>query len=352
MKTKRDNKFMRALREIGMFLYKFRYFFMKLGISLLTLAVVVILSFVLITNMPTDVIEAYSMKLANERRIPMEQARILAKQILNYDPDAPLLQRFLDYIVQIAHGNLGVSVKNNYKSVNVILRELLPATLFVSSISLAISFIGGSALGAFMAWRRRSVGARIADGYTVLSNAVPDYIFALIAIMIFSFRLGWFPNEGVYSPYIKDKFSIAFVVSCFYYATLPILSYVFSQLSFWTLQMRGSAVGVLGEDYINAARARGIPDKVIVRKHLKKNAILPLVTQLAISFGTMFGGAPLMESIFNYQGIGLAFSQAIGDRDYYLVQGILLFISVIIIAVNLVADLLYSIIDPRVRRGA
>ena len=348
---KQSKSVKRFFLEVGMYLYKFRYFFMKLGISLLTLMVVVVLSFVLITNMPTDVIDAYSMKLANERRIPMEQARILAKQMLSYDPDLPLFTRFFEYIKQLSSGNLGVSVKNNYKSVNVILKELLPNTLFVSSISLAISFIFGTALGSFMAWRRKSSATKIADAYTILSNSVPDYIFALIVIMIFAFKLGWFPNEGVYSPYIRDKHSIEFVLSMLYFAFLPILSYVFSQLSFWTLQMRGSAVGILGEDYINAARARGIPERIIMRKHLKKNAILPLITQLAISFGTMFGGAPLMESIFNYQGIGLAFSQAIGDRDYYLVQGILLFISVIIIAVNLVADLLYSVIDPRIRRS-
>jgi len=342
----------RVLKKVWMFLFQFRYFFMKLGISILTLCAVVLLSFILIVNMPGTVIDSFAMQLSIQRRISMEQAMILAKQMLNYDPDASLISRFGVYIQQLLQGNLGISIKNNAKSVNLILKELLPRTLFVSSISLTISFFLGTFLGSRTTWKRNSIGSKLLDGYIVTSNAIPDYIIALILITVFAFRLGIFPNQGAYDAMILPGFTLPFILSLFFYATLPIMAYVFSQLSFWSMQMQGSALGVLGEDYINAAKARGLPKRIIVRKYLKRNAMLPLVTQLAISFGVMFGGAPLMESIFNYPGIGLAFSQAIVERDYYVVQGILLFVSVIVIGVNLIADTIYSIVDPRIRRSA
>lgn len=342
----------RILKKIWLFLFQFRYFFVKLGISILTLCAVVILSFILIVNMPGTVIDSFAMQLSISRRISMEQALILAKQMLNYDPDASLLSRFGIYIQQLIQGNLGISIKNNAKSVNLILKELLPRTLFVSSISLAISFVLGTFLGSRSTWKRNSFSSKILDGYIVTSNAIPDYIIALILITVFAFNLGIFPNQGAYDAMILPGFNLPFILSVFFYATLPIVAYVFSQLSFWSMQMQGSALGVLGEDYINAAKARGLPKRIIVKKYLKKNAMLPLVTQLAISFGVMFGGAPLMESIFNYPGIGLAFSQAIAERDYYVVQGILLFVSAIVIGINLIADTIYSFIDPRIRRSA
>ena len=116
--------------------------------------------------------------------------------------------------------------------------------------------------------------------------------------------------------------------------------------------MRGSSVSVLGEDYVNAARARGIPNRIIVRKYIRRNAMLPLVTSIAISFAGIFGGSTLIESIFSYPGLGLQLATYIGARDYFVVVGILFFTSVVIILANLVADLVYPLVDPRVRRGS
>ena len=344
--------FKKVLRNIGITLYSFRYFFMKLGIALLTLATVVVLNFILIVNIPGSVIDAFALELANSRRIPIEQATILAKQMLNYDPDSSLFSRFSIYIQQLLNGNLGNSIRNNAKSVNVIIRELLPNTIFVSGIALAISFLLGVFMGTRVAQKRKN---KIANGafnsYVVVSSAIPDYIVALIFILIFSFNLNIFPNIGAHSPYVTPGFNMPFILSYFYFGALPILTLVFAQMSFWAMQMRGSAIGTMGEDYIQAARARGIPEKVIAKKYIKKNAILPLITQLAISFGIIFGGSPLIEIIFSYPGIGQELSTAIGQRDYYVVQGILLFISIIVIGVNLIVDLLYSFLDPRIRRS-
>jgi peptide/nickel transport system permease protein len=114
--------------------------------------------------------------------------------------------------------------------------------------------------------------------------------------------------------------------------------------------MRGSAIGVLGEDYIYAARVRGVSERRIRSQYLTRNALLPLVTSFAVSFGAIFGGSPLMENIFNYPGFGAEFNTAIGDRDYFLIQGLMVFMSFMIILANFIADSVYSLVDPRVRR--
>ena len=115
--------------------------------------------------------------------------------------------------------------------------------------------------------------------------------------------------------------------------------------------MRGSTIGVLGEDYILAARARGLKDRTIRSKYMRKNALLPLITSLGVSFGALFGGATLMESIFNYPGIGLEISNRVVNKDYMVVQGLIFFSAAMVIFVNLIVDLIYPLVDPRVRRG-
>ena len=119
----------------------------------------------------------------------------------------------------------------------------------------------------------------------------------------------------------------------------------------WILHMRGSCISVLGEDYILAARARGLSERTVRNKYLRKNALLPLVTQLGVSFGALFGGATLMESIFNYPGIGLEISSRVITKDYMVVQGLIFFSAAMVILINLIVDLIYPLVDPRVRRG-
>jgi peptide/nickel transport system permease protein len=189
-------------------------------------------------------------------------------------------------------------------------------------------------------------------GYVVLASAIPDYILALIALYLFAFKLNVFPRMGAYDIQYTVGFNPGFIGNCLYHAALPILSYTFIQTANWALLMKGSSVAVLGDDYIAAAKARGIPNSLLINRYLKKNAMLPLFASLTLAFATIFGGSPLVESIFNYPGIGQAFSTYISQRDYFLIVGILLFTSFIVVIANLIADSLYSFIDPRIRRGS
>jgi peptide/nickel transport system permease protein len=342
-------RFWAILREIG---YRYRYMWQRLGLALMTLFFTTIISFFLVRNIPGDVILSYAQELAIQRGITIEEAMRLAVQILNYDPEANIFVQFFEYLGGLLRGNLGSSMYVLDVAVVRVIRQTLPWTLFVASIALILSFLIGTWLGTRLAWRRKGAEEIAVSSYIVVSNSIPDYLFGLLLLYVFAYTYPIFPTNGNYDIMTDPGINLPFIGSVLYHAALPILALVFTQVGNWALMMKGSAVGVLGEDYINAAKARGIPDRIIVKKYLKKNAMLPLITSLAISFAYLFGGSTLMETIFNYPGIGQQFASYIGRLDYPMIQGILFFISSVVIFVNLIADSIYSLVDPRVRRDA
>lgn len=333
-------------------LIKYEYLFKRIGVACITLVLATILTFLLVRSMPGDVMDNYSQRLAMERKITIEEARLLAASLLDYNPEASLLSQFLDYTGGILKGNLGQSIYMDNLNANIVIQKTLPWTLFLSSISLLLSFLLGTAVGARMAWKRKGASDVAFSGYIVVSSSIPDYLVGMIILYVFAYTLKWFPTNGAYDIRYTPGFNLPFLLDCLYHGALPIAAYVFCQTGSWALMVKGSAVGTLGEDHINAARARGLPERVIVKKYLKKNAMLPLVTSLALSFAALFGGSPLMESIFNYPGIGNALNRYIGSRDLFLVQGLLLFISIVVVIANLIADSVYTLVDPRVRRNS
>ena len=172
---------------------------------------------------------------------------------------------------------------------------------------------------------------------------------AFFFIMIFSVNLKWFPSRGAYDSSIPPGLTPEFIKSVLYHAVLPITSYVFASLGIWALNMKANAVSVLGEDYITAARIRGLTDRRIISSYVGRNALLPLVTQLAISFALVFAGAPLIENLFLYPGVGYYLNQSISRRDYPLMQGMFLVITIAVVIANLVAEISNSMLDPRLR---
>ncbi len=337
---------------IKWFFFRYRFLWQRIGIAILTLFLTTILTFILVRSMPGSLIDSYALELAAQRNITLEEARRLAIQILNWNPDESMIHQFFRYVGGLLQGNLGSSMYIDGLTANDVIKKTLPWTLFVATIALAISFFIGTAMGTRLAWKRKGTEEVISSSFIVITSSIPDYLIGLILLYFLAYQNKFFPSNGAYDLMVASPgFNIQFIISCCYYAFLPILAYSLAQIGGWALSAKGSAVGVLGEDYINAARARGLPNKIIIRRYLKRNALLPLVTSLAITFAFLFGGSPVMESIFNYPGIGQQFSICIGRRDYFMVQGILFFISVVVIFVNLVADSIYSLIDPRIRKG-
>lgn len=326
-----------------------KYLAKRLGSAFLTLIAVTLVIFLVLRMMPGDILEPKAREEAAQMGITYEEAYDRVASRYNYNPNEPIFQQLVRYVGGLLRGDLGTSMTNPKLTVASILATALPWTLFVVSISLVLSFIIGMQLGAVMAIRKKGLINNIITFYVTLVSTIPNYIVAILLAMVFAFQLGWFPQSGVYSIDVTPGFNLPFLFSALHHAVLPIVTYVITSTGGWILNMKGSSIHTLGSDYVFAARARGLPDSIIMRKYMKKNAMIPLVTTLAMAFGGMIGGAPLIEGQFQYLGMGTYLAKAQGERDFILYQGLLLCVSVSVIIANLIADLLYSKLDPRIR---
>ncbi|OQA78823.1 MAG: Dipeptide transport system permease protein DppB [Tenericutes bacterium ADurb.Bin239] len=347
-KGKAKEKVKEIAKNIGHFFFKYRFLWRRIGFALVSLFFAVLLTFFVLTLIPNNSVDEYALQIMMQRNISFEEAYHLAIQILGYNPNENVFVQFWHYIVNLSKGNLGTSIRFPGVTANSIIKQFLPYTLFISSLALVVSFVIGIVLGSKMASKRSRFFEVNATSFILVSSSVPDYIWALLLLFVFSNKLGWFPMEGA-----RDLSNdLPGWIDLIWHSVLPVVSMVIVQISGWALTMRGSCVAVLGEDYVNAAKARGIPKRIIDRRYLRRNAILPLVTSIAISFAALFGGSTLIESMFNFPGLGLQLASHIGIRDYYVVVGILFFTSSIIVLANLIADSIYSLIDPRIRRSS
>lgn len=309
------------------------------------------ITFVVIRTMPGDPIETLAMELQRNMGMSFEDATIRAKAMLNYDPDVPVHIQYVNYMKTLLSGDLGQSMQFKTPVVDVI-TAAMAWTLLISSVSLILSFILGSLLGMYCAWKRKTFIDPVVTMYDAIVGAVPSFVIAYLLVMLFSTKLGWFPARGNYDGSVMPGFNGPFIASVAYHAILPVMSWVLTSIGGWALGMKSVAVSTLGEDYITSARARGLSDKRIVWTYVGRNALLPQITQLAMQFGMMFSGSVLIENIFVYPGMGFFFGRAITARDYMLMQGMFLVITIAVVLANLLAEILYSVIDPRIREGA
>ena len=320
----------------------------KVLTCILTMLTSLLLIFFVIQAMPGDPVETLTQEYMKTGQLGYDQAYAKAKIALNYDPDVPILQRFTTYVKGIASGNLGQSMAFK-ESVSKIVLGALPWTLLVCSISLFLSFMVGVILGIYVAWKRSKLLDGVITGYQAIVGTIPDYIVAYLLVLLFSLTLGIFPSKGAYSSNVTPGFNLAFIGSVLSHAALPIFSYFLTTLAGWIMGMKANCLSVLGEDYINYAKARGISNKRIIFSYLGRNAMLPMVTSVAISFGMMFGGSPLIENLFVYPGVGYYLTTAISRRDYPLMQGMFLMIIVMVLISGLIAEFLNTRLNPRLR---
>jgi peptide/nickel transport system permease protein len=326
-----------------------RGFLKRFGIAMITLTVAMLLTFILLRKTPGSAIDAMARNLATQQGLTLDVAYERVAAMINYNPNEPILSQLVRYIKGMLHGNLGTSMIYQNTTVNKIVANAMPWTLFVLTFALSISFVIGVNLGTIMAWKRKTILNPIISVYSIISMAIPNFLIAILLLIVFSFQLNWFPFNGAYDVSVTPGFSIEFILDVLHHAALPILTYVITTLGGWTLGMKGNCVSILGEDYVNAAWIRGVPDKNIMKNYVKRNAMLPMITGLAVSFGVQLGGAALIENSFSYPGMGYFLGQATGQRDYTLMQGILIITSFAVIMANLLADVLYAKLDPRVK---
>ena len=265
--------------------------------------------------------------------------------------DAPIGEQYLAYLKSVFTGDLGRSVRFFPLPVTELLGRALVWTVGLVGTATIIGFTIGTLLGVMAAWRRGSRFDTIISLSAIFSSSVPAVVVSLIALFFFGYTLGWFPNGYAADPMLDPSWGWDYILSVLYHGTLPMLTMVIVLTGGFAVTMRNNMINLLGEDYIVMGRAKGLSDQGVMLWYAARNALLPTVSALAISLGAVLGGSLVTEVVFNYPGLGRTLYVAIVARDYPLIQGQLLIMTLAMLTANLVVDLAYVFLDPRLRRA-
>ncbi len=321
----------------------------KVFFLVVTIVASVFLTFGLIKIMPGDPVLKLTNELIISQSLSFEEAQRRAIEMLNYDPTLTIVEQFFWFTKGLFHGDLGTSLRFQ-APVSQIIGTALPWTLFTAGTSMLLSFYFGTKLGLKVAWKKSDRLNGFIDVFASILGSIPDYIIGFLLLIIFSTNLGLFPARGAYSSAVNAGFNIPFILDALYHAILPITAMFLVYFASWVVNMRAVSANVMNEDYITYARARGLPEQTIIKKYVSKNSILPMITSLGISFSFLVGGAPLIENMFSYPGVGYYLGTAIGTRDYALMQGMFFVIIITVVLTNFFIEILYGFIDPRLGR--
>lgn len=324
------------------------YLVRRLINSVVLIFVVVTITFFLVHLLPGSPYTLMVNQLIKQgfNRVQAEQQ---ASALFGYSVNQPIVHQYLSYLNQLVHGNLGTSLMYPGQSVRRLILHAVPWTILIVLVSLIVSFGVGILIGTVAAYRRGGWFDRVATILSSLLNGIPQYLSGLVLFYFLAILAGLFPIGGAYAPGVTPGLNAGFFVSAFYHALLPMSAFVISSFAGWSLSMKSNTVSVLGEDYIMAARAMAIDERHIITSYVARNAILPQFTTFVLSIGYMFGGALFVEQIFNYPGLGQLFLNGTNNRDFPLMEGCFLLLTVTVVLANVAADLLYSRIDPRIR---
>lgn len=268
----------------------------------------------------------------------------IAQARIQYGLDKPLPTQFVLWIRELLEGNLGQSIFLQRPVAQALLERAEP-TLFLTLFSVSIAALIGIPAGMAAAIWRGSAADQAVSSVAMLGASVPSFWLGLILIQLFAVHLGWFPASGYGDPGMG-------LGQRLYHLALPssVLGLLNSALIIRFT--RASMLDIVGEDYVRTARAKGLPERVVMIKHVLRNALVPIVTVLGLTVALMIGGAVVTETVFNLPGVGNLVVRAVLRRDYPVIQGTLLVIAAIYVFINLLVDLLYMLVDPRIRLGA
>lgn len=327
------------------------YYLRRIFKALASIFVVTTLTFFLIRLMPGNPLDIY-IQTQLQSGYSLEEAQQMAASIYQIDLNEPVLSQYGHYLQGLVKGDFGMSIVSTRTPVSKLILRFLPWTLFVVSVSLVISFTLGVLLGTVIAYKRNSWIDHLFASFSSIITAFPDFMIATMILLWGGVRWKLFSVSGVrgsLSPGMVPGWNLEFFADAFYHAALPIFTYVLVSVGRWMLQMRSSTMSTLGEDYVMVAKARGLSDTRITTAYVGRNAIIPLFTTLAITIGGMFGGSVLIETVYQYQGIGVKLSSALASRDYPVMQAVFIIITTATVTANLLADFLYGLLDPRIR---
>ena len=306
--------------------------------ALVTIFVAITINFFLFRVLPGTAV-------TNIARVPHATQKLQHALTVEFGLDKSKFQQYLIYLKNLLHGNMGVSFTYQQPVSHLLIQDL-KNTIPMVTVGTVAAIVIGVITGVLSAWRRGSVPDHISTNAAIFFYAFPTQWLGLMLLIIFA---GTLPAGGMQNPFVFGTEPFwQHLADIGQHMILPAATLTLTAYGSYTLIVRSSMLETMGEDYVLTARAKGLPPRRIIRRHAFRNAMLPLLTLVALDLGFIVGGAVLIEVIFSWPGIGLAMYQAIGQRDYPMLQGGFLILTVAVIFLNFVADLLYFRLDPRI----
>ncbi len=335
-----------------------RFLGRKLAQAMATILAIILLNFVLFRMMPGS-----PARLLN--RNPYLSAAKVAEITKAWGLDAPLMpitikldpptfainpdNQLTAYLGATFRGDLGYSFKFRGAPVTDVIGQRFWPTILLIGFGEVIAIAIGLAIGAYAGWKRGSWADRVGSGISLILYSMPYFVIGMPLILIFAARLGWFPTSGMltvggtYGSFFDQLYDFG------RHLVLPLATVSLGLIGSYSIIMRSSIIETRAEDYVTTARAKGLTDRQVLVRHAFPNAMLPMVTLIAINLGYVVAGAITAEVVFNWPGLGTLTVDALSSRDYPVLQGVFLLLSVTVVLANLIADLVYAFLDPRVR---
>ena len=332
-------------RELATYLVK------RLAQLLLIVFIAVSVNFIIPRLLPGDPVETALARLQSSGGAQNVDVQAVAKAYrAKYGLDQPLFHQYVKYWQDLIRLDLGVSFTNFPETVSAKIANALPWTVGLLATATIIAFTVGSLLGGLLAWpgTGRSIRA-VVPGLMILAS-VPFYLLAIVLTYFFAVLWKVLPPAGGFDTTRIARLDLATIGDVARHAVLPLLAIILGNAGFWALGMRSQMVSVLGEDYITFAEAKGLSPRRIFFWYGMRNALLSQVTALALSMGAVLSGAVLVEVVFNYPGLGSLLYVAIRGQDYFVIQGVVLMLIVSLAVLLFIVDLIYPLLDPRIRR--
>ncbi|GMA51178.1 peptide ABC transporter permease [Alicyclobacillus contaminans] len=324
-----------------------KYVLNRLLFFIISVWAAVTINFILPRMMPGDPADAMFAKFQNNLTPQAMQALKLQFGFSNQ----PLIEQYFTYLKGLVTGHWGLSFTYYPTPTTTVIAQSLPWTIGLVGITTLLSVFLGTALGIYTAWRRGGWLDNTLPIASLFVQAAPYMWTGLLLVYFLGFKLNWFPLSHGYGDSVEPSASAAFILSALRHGILPALTIFLGSFSGWLIGMRNNMVVTLGEDYVVFAEAKGVRPSRLMLMYAARNAILPQITSFAIAIGNIVSGSILTEVVFSYPGIGLQLQAAVLQQDYPLIQSAFLIIAVSVLLANLIVDLLYARLDPRVRTG-
>jgi peptide/nickel transport system permease protein len=315
----------------------------KFAQALVTIAAIVILNFLMFRLMPGSPDRALG-------RNPNLTPEVIAAARARWGLDKPLIpDQLLAYVRSTVTGDLGYSIFYRGQPVTDVVGQSVGPTVLLVGLGELVAIIVGLLIGAYAGWRRGGVVDRVGNGASLILYSMPYFVIGMPLIIIFAAGLHWFPTSGMISPAAESRPLPEYLFDLGRHLVLPLTAVSLGLLGAYSILMRAAIIETRAEDYISTARAKGLTEGRILRAHAFPNALLPMVTLIAINLGYVIAGAITAEIVFNWPGLGTLTIDALTALDYPVLQGIFLLIAVSVVLANFAADIVYGMLDPRVR---